>query len=113
MGGPEGCNPGEAAYSVPQSAVVMAMRRVGSRCPSLRPVTAAAKQQRWNLVTSTINQPHSLKAAYPSPGSYVPPVRRADEIGIEWGWLMVKPIQRGEGTRKRLVLPPRAAPSIP
>ena len=51
----------------------------------------------WTDVTSAINQPHSLKAAYQSPGSYVPPVRRADEIGIEWGWLMVKPIQRIEG----------------
>ncbi len=57
----------------------------------------------WTDVTSAINQPHSLKAAYPSPGSYVPPVRRADEIGIEWGWLMVKPIQRREGTFRRLV----------
>jgi hypothetical protein len=47
----------------------------------------------WTDVTSTINQPHSLKAAYPSPGSYVPPARMVDEIGIEFGWLMVKPIQ--------------------
>ena len=67
----------------------------------------------WTDVTSAINQPHSLKAAYPSPGSYVPPVRRADEIGIEWGWLMVKPIQRYEGTFWQQARPPRAGTQHP